>query len=53
MILLQPVMKSIILCEIEAHTCIHYTPLDLRDMGLDVYIPGDCVSNRPMIEEGR
>merc|ERR1719289_838064 len=46
----QSVTKSIILCGIETHACIHHTTLDLLEMGMDVHIPVDCVSSRSMTD---
>merc|ERR1719420_38509 len=43
-------IKSVILCGIETHACIHHTTLDLLEMGLDVHIPVDCVSSRSMTD---
>merc|ERR1719419_1265108 len=42
--------KSVILCGIETHACIHHTTLDLLELGLDVHIPVDCVSSRSMTD---
>jgi len=46
----QPVTRSVILCGIETHACIHHTTLDLLEMGIDVHIPVDCVSSRSMTD---
>merc|ERR1719431_1208714 len=43
-------IKSVILCGIETHACIHHTTLDLLEMGMDVHIPVDCVSSRSMTD---
>lgn len=43
-------IKSVILCGIETHACIHHTTLDLLELGLDVHIPVDCVSSRSMTD---
>jgi len=42
----QSVTKSIILCGIETHACIHHTTLDLLEQGFEVHIPVDCASSR-------
>jgi len=42
----QPDTKSIILCGIETHACIHHTTLDLMEKGFQVHIPVDCASSR-------
>jgi len=38
--------KSVILCGIETHACIHHTALDLIERGIEVHIPVDCASSR-------
>merc|ERR1719391_797874 len=42
----QPDTKSVILCGIETHACIHHTTLDLLEQGYEVHIPVDCASSR-------
>jgi len=42
----QPDTKSIVLCGIETHACIHFTTLDLLEKGYQVHIPVDCASSR-------
>jgi len=45
--LLEPLeRRSILLCGIEAHVCVHQTAMDMKDAGYDVQIVGDAVSSR-------
>ena len=38
--------RSVVLCGIETHACIHHTTLDLLEKGLDVHVVVDCCSSR-------
>ena len=38
--------KSVVLCGLETHVCITQTALDLRESGLQVFLPHDAVSSR-------
>ena len=42
--------RSVILCGVETHACIHQTTLDLLERGVEVHIPVDCVSSRSMVD---
>jgi len=46
----QPDTKSIVLCGIETHACIHHTTLDLLEQGFEVHIPVDCASSRSEVD---
>jgi len=41
-----PEIKSVVLCGIETHACIHHTTLELMEAGKDVHIVVDCCSSR-------
>ena len=45
-----PDIKSVVLCGIETHACIHHTTLDLMEAGMDVHIVVDCCSSRSMTD---
>ena len=41
-----PDIKSVVMCGIETHACIHHTTLELMEAGKDVHIVVDCCSSR-------
>jgi len=41
-----PEIKSVVLCGIETHACIHHTTLELMESGKDVHVVVDCCSSR-------
>jgi len=45
-----PEIKSVVLCGIETHACIHHTTLELMESGKDVHIIVDCCSSRSMTD---
>jgi len=45
-----PDVKSVVLCGIETHACIHHTTLELMEAGKDVHIVVDCCSSRSLTD---
>lgn len=41
-----PATRQVVLMGIEAHVCVMQTALDLRDLGVDVFVVADAVTSR-------